>query len=449
MNRPFQLFRPVIFAFGLAVALVAPLVISGEVGAQSTGCRSGELCIDLSPKNFKPMPIAILDFGGDTQGPQVSQIISANLKRSGVFEPIDPSRHPERGLGFDSTPNFPAWQQAGVQAVLVGRVVRDGNRLAVEYRLWDATTAKQIVGQKHAIDPQNWRRLAHLASDAVYERMTGETGFFDTRIVFVDETGPKEKRKKRLAVIDQDGANFRAISSGAESLLTPRFSPRGDRVAFMALNDAGRANVQILDMGSGQRTIVSPDNTTSFAPRFSPNGAQIALSIEVAGNTNLAIADIGSRSLRPLTSGSAIDTSPSFSPDGAQIVFESDRGGGQQIYIMGADGSGARRISFGDGRYSTPVWSPKGDFIAFTRQKANTFAIGIMKPDGSGERILTEGYHNEGPSWAPNGRYIMFFRESGAGPKLFMVDVTGRVDVQIPTPAFASDPAWSPLLSAK
>lgn len=448
MNRPFQLFRPVFFALGLVAALVAPLYIAGEAQAQAAGCRAGELCIDLNPRNFKPMPIAIVDFGGDTQGPQVSQIISSNLKRSGVFEPIDPSRHPERGLGFDAVPNFAAWTQAGAQAIVTGRVVRDGARLAVEYRLWDATTGKQVVGQKHAIDPQNWRRLAHLASDAVYERMTGDTGFFDTRIVFVDETGPKEKRKKRLAIIDQDGANFRAISGGNEMLLTPRFSPRGDRVAFMSLEDGGRASVQVLDLGSGRRSVIG-GNATSFSPRFSPNGAQLALSVETSGNTNLALADVASGAVRPLTSGSAIDTSPSFSPDGGQIVFESDRGGGQQIYIMGADGSGARRISFGEGRYSTPVWSPKGDFIAFTRQKGNTFAIGVMKPDGSGERILTEGYHNEGPTWAPNGRYIMFFREAGAGPKLFMVDVNGRVDVPIPTPAFASDPAWSPLLSAK
>jgi TolB protein len=447
MNRPFQLFRPVFFALGLIAALVAPLYIAGEARAQG-GCKAGELCIDLNPRTFKPMPIAVVDFGGEAQGGQVSQIISANLKRSGVFEPIDPSRHPERGLGFDSVPNFATWNATGVQAIVTGRVVRDGNRLAVEYRLWDATTGKQIVGQKHAIDPANWRRLAHLASDAVYERMTGETGFFDTRIAFVDETGPKEKRKKRLAIIDQDGANFRAISSGNELLLTPRFSPRGDRVVFMALEEGGRANVQVLELASGRRSVVG-GNATSFAPRFSPNGTQVALSIENSGNTNLALADLGSGAVRPLTSGGAIDTSPSFSPDGAQIVFESDRGGGQQLYIMGADGSGVRRISFGEGRYSTPVWSPKGDYIAFTRQRGNSFAIGIMKPDGSGERILTEGYHNEGPSWAPNGRYITFFREAGAGPKLFMVDVNGRVDVPIPTPAFASDPAWSPVLSTR
>jgi TolB protein len=449
MNRPFQLFRPVFFALGLAAALVAPIFISGNAKAQgAAGCRAGELCIDLNPRNFKPMPIAIVDFTGEAQAREVGGIVSANLKRSGVFEPIDPARHPERGLGFDATPNFPAWTAAGAQAILVGRVLRDGGRLSVEYRLWDATTGKPVIGQKHAIDPANWRRLAHLASDAVFERMTGETGFFDTRIVFVDETGPKDKRRKRLAIIDQDGANFRALSGGNELLITPRFSPRGDRVAFMALSNDGRASVQVLELGSGRRSVVSGEGT-AFSPRFSPNGGQIVMSVESGGVTNLAIADLAGGGPRRLTSGSAIDTSPTYSPDGGQIAFESDRGGGQQIYVMGADGGGARRISFGEGRYSTPVWSPKGDYIAFTRQRGNAFAIGVMKPDGSGERILTEGYHNEGPSWAPNGRYIMFFRDAGGGPKLHMVDVNGRIDVPVPTPAFASDPAWSPLLSAR
>jgi TolB protein len=448
MNRPFQLFRPVFFMLGLGACLAMPMLISPQARAQGAGCRQGELCIDLNPRNFRPLPIAIVDFTGDPQAMMLTEIIASNLKRSGVFEPLDKGRFPERQIDFDASPNFPAWSAAGAQAIVTGRVVRDGTRMAIEYRLWDATTGKQIVGQKHAIDPQNWRRLAHLASDAVFERMTGETGFFDTRIIFVDETGPKEKRRKRLAIMDADGANFRAISSGTELLITPRYAPKGDRVAFMALGDDGRANVQILDLASGRRSLAAPAGTTTFAPRFAPNGAMLALSVETSGNTNLALAD-GAGGLKPLTSGGAIDTSPSFSPDGSQIVFESDRGGGQQLYLMGADGSGARRISFGEGRYSTPVWSPKGDYIAFTRQRANSFAIGIMKPDGSGERILTEGFHNEGPTWAPNGRYIMFFRDVGAGPKLHMVDVTGRVDVAIPTPAFASDPAWSPLLSTR
>ncbi len=448
MNRPFQLFRPVFFALGLCAALSLPAMIAEEARAQA-GCRAGELCIDLNPKNFKPMPIAVVEFAGDTQATQVGQIIAADLKRSGVFDPIDSARHPERGLPPDAMPNFPAWSALGAQAILTGRVLRDASRLAVEYRLWDVTTGKQVVGLRHGIDPGAWRRLAHLAADQVYERMTGDSGFFDTRIVFIDETGPKEKRRKRLAMIDSDGANFRSISSGNEMLLTPRFSPRGDKVAFMALAENENSQVQVLELASGRRAVVGNADVSTFSPRFSPNGGQLALSIETGGNTNLAIASVNGGEFRRITSGGAIDTSPSYSPDGAQIVFESDRGGGQQIYIMAADGSGVRRISFGDGRYSTPVWSPKGDFIAFTRQRASGFAIGVMKPDGSGERILTEGYHNEGPTWAPNGRYIMFFRDNGKGPKLFMVDVNGRVDVPIPTPGYASDPSWSPLLSAR
>jgi TolB protein len=424
------------------------LLIPGAALAQERACTAGTLCIDLNPRNFKPMPIGVLDFGGEIgPGQQVAMIISANLKRSGLFEPIDRARFPEASVAFDAAPNFQPWAALGVQAVINGRVIKDGARLSVEYRLWDVGTGQQVVGQKHAVDPSQWRRLAHLASDVVFERLTGDKGFFDTRIVFVDETGSKEKRRKRLAIIDQDGANFRAISSGDELLVTPRFSPQGDRVTFMAFAQDGKARVQVLDLASGRRDMVGKGVGMSFSPRFSPDGTAIVMSVEQNGNTNLVLAESGGKTERPLTNGSAIDTSPSFSPDGAQIAFESDRGGGQQIYVMGADGSNARRISFGEGRYSTPVWSPKGDYIAFTKQKGGTFAIGIMKPDGQGERILTEGFHNEGPSWAPNGRYLTFFREAGSGSKLFMVDITGRVEVPIPTPSFASDPAWSPLLS--
>ena len=436
--------------FFATVGLILGLASSiNPAAAQGAGCTAGTLCFDVSARNFKPMPIAIVEFTGEPgQAREVAQVLSNNLKRSGVFEPLDPARHPERNLAFDATPNFNAWNGAGAQALVNGRVIRDGNRLAIEYRLWDIGGSKQVIGQRHAVDAAAWRRLAHLSADAVYEKLTGETGFFDTRIVFVDETGPKDKRKKRLAIIDSDGANFRTLSSGDELLVTPRFSPKGNQVAFMAFGN-GKPQVQVLDLASGRRQAVGDTNQMSFAPRFSPNGGSLVMSVETGGNANLVSVGIGGGGARALTSGGAIDTSPSYSPDGSQIVFESDRGGGQQIYLMSADGGGAKRISFGDGRYSTPVWSPKGDYIAFTKQKSGSFAIGIMKPDGSGERILTEGFHNEGPSWAPNGRYVTFFRDAGAGPKLYMVDVTGRVDVPIPTPNFGSDPAWSPLLSTR
>jgi TolB protein len=449
MLKPFRLLRPIGFLMGLVAFLAAPALIHSLALAQDRGCSAGTLCIDLNPRNFKPMPIAIVDFAGEAgQGQQLAGIITSNLKRSGVFEPIDRARFPEASIGFDQAPNFSAWGNIGAQAVLNGRVLREGGRLSVEYRLWDVSTGKPILGQRHGVDATAWRRLAHLASDAVFERLTGETGFFDTRIVFVDETGPKDKRRKRLAIIDQDGANFRALSNGDELLVTPRYSPRGNQVAFMAF--AGdRPQVQVLDLNSGQRQAIGRPGAMSFAPRFSPDGGAVAMSVQDGGNANLVTVELGSRTARALTSGGAIDTAPSYAPDGSQIVFESDRGGGQQLYIMGADGSSARRISFGEGRYSTPVFSPKGDYIAFTKQRGGSFAIGIMKPDGSGERILTEGFHNEGPSWAPNGRYLVFFRDSGAGAKLHMVDITGRVDVAVPTPSFASDPAWSPLLSAR
>ncbi len=408
-----------------------------------------ELVIDLRKGTFQPMPIAVADFAGEG-GALVSGIITNNLKRCGYFIPIEKARHPEKNPPFDAAPQFEAWKAAGVQALVIGRVSRDGGRLRAEFRLWDVVAGQQIDGQQYFTDPNNSRRVGHIISDAVFTKITGVGGFFDTRVVFVDESGSKESRRKRLAIMDQDGANVRYLTGGETSVVTPRYSPVAQEVTYMAQRTGEQPRVHVLNIETGQRQVVGnfPDMTTS--PRFSPNGARIALSLQQGGNANLYAIDIGSRTTQRLTSTSAIDTSPSYAPDGSQIVFESDRGGSQQLYVMGAGGGEGKRISFGQGSYSQPSWSPRGDLIAFTRQGGGAFSIGVMKPDGSGERILTEGFHNEAPNWAPNGQYIMFFRDPGgqSGGKLYMVDITGRVEVPVPTPAFASDPTWSPLLTA-
>lgn len=407
-----------------------------------------ELVIDLKGGTFQPMPIAIADFGGDG-GILVSGVISNNLKRCGYFLPVDKARFPEKNPPFDAAPQFQAWQAAGVQALVTGRVSREAGRIRAEFRLWDVATGTQTDGQQYFTDPSNSRRVGHIISDAIFTKVTGLGGFFDTRVVFVDESGTKENRRKRLAIMDQDGANVRYLTNGDTSVVTPRYSPVSQEVAFMTQRLGEQPRVQVLNIETGQRQIVGnfPDMTSS--PRFAPNGQRVVLSLQQGGNANLYAIDIGSRTTQRLTSTAAIDTSPSYAPDGSKIVFESDRGGSQQLYVMGAGGGEGQRISFGQGRYSQPSWSPRGDLIAFTRQSSNGFGIGVMRPDGSGERILTEGFHNEAPNWAPNGQYIMFFRDPGGetGGKLYMVDITGRVEVPVPTPAYASDPTWSPLLS--
>ena len=408
-----------------------------------------ELVINLTGGAFQPMPIAIADFGGEG-GVLVSGVITNNLKRCGYFTPIDKGRFPEANPPFDAAPRFDAWKAAGVQALVPGRVAREAGRIRAEFRLWDVATGTQTDGQQYFTDPNNARRVGHIISDAIFTKITGVGGFFDTRVVFVDESGSKENRRKRLAIMDQDGANVRYLTNGDVSVVTPRYSPVSQDVTCMSQRQGEQPRVQVLNIETGQRQIVGnfPDMTSS--PRFSPNGARVALSLQQGGNANLYAIDIGSRTTTRLTSTGAIDTSPSYSPDGTQIVFESDRGGSQQLYVMPAGGGEGQRISFGQGRYSQPSWSPRGDLIAFTRQGGGGFAIGVMRPDGSGERILTEGFHNEAPNWAPNGQYIMFFRDPGgqSGGKLYMVDITGRVEVPVPTPNFASDPTWSPLLTA-
>lgn len=410
-----------------------------------------EISITLNSATFAPLPIAVTQFAGDPEvAAGITEVITNNLQRIGYFAPLDPASFSDKHINFDAAPDFAAWQAINAQGLVTGRAVREsGGRIRVEFRLWDVTSGQQLAGQQFFTDPINWRRIGHLISDAILNRVTGLKGMFDTRIVFVDETGSKENRRKRLAVMDQDGANMRYLTRGEELVVSPRFSPITQEVAFMSQRQNESTRVQLLNIETGQREVVGSFPEMTSSPQFTPDGQRVLLSLQQGGNANIYAINLRSRTTTRVTSTNAIDTSPSVSPDGSRVVFESDRGGGPQLYVMNADGSDQQRISFGEGRYSQPVWSPRGDYIAFTRSRAGQFAIGIMKPDGTGERILTEGYHNESPSWAPNGQFIMFYSDPGneGGGRLYMTDITGRVRAQVPTPSFASDPAWSPLLS--
>lgn len=406
--------------------------------------------VNINKGNVEPLPIALTDFlSGDQLGAEITSIIAADLERSGLFAPIDKKAFIEKITNPDVAPRFEDWKVINAQALVTGRVTKqpDG-RLKAEFRLWDTFAGQQLAGQQFFTTPENKRRVAHIIADAIYERLTGEKGYFDTRIVFVDESGPAQKRIKRLAIMDQDGANVRFLTNGRDLVLTPRFSPSRQEITYMSF--AGdRPRVYLLQLETGQQELVGNFPGMTIAPRFSPDGQKVVMSLlQDDGSANIYTMDLRSRQTTRLTSSQAIDTSASYSPDGTKIAFESDRGGRQQIYVMNADGSNPQRVSFGNGSYSTPVWSPRGDLIAFTKQSGGQFSIGVMKTDGSGERLLTTGYHNEGPTWAPNGRVLMFFRQaSGSGPRLYTIDLTGRNERQIQTPNFASDPAWSPLLN--
>jgi TolB protein len=416
----------------------------------------GQARISVTGGEAAPLPIAITNFVAGTPGDAevsagVTQVITNNLKRSGLFAPIDPAAFIERITDIDKAPQFQNWKTINAQALVTGRMTRQADgRLNAEFRLWDVATGQQLNGKQYSTSPEYWRRIAHIISDQIYERMTGEKGYFDSRVVFVDESGAAERRVKRLAIMDQDGAksSIRYLTRGSDLVITPRFSPSTQEITYMEFGQ-GDPRVYLMNIETGQREIVGNFPGMSFSPRFSPDGQRIIMSLQQGGNSNLFVMDLRSKSTTRLTDTPAIDTSPCYAPDGGRLCFESDRGGKPQIYVMAAAGGPAQRISFGDGTYSTPVWSPRGDYIAFTKQGGGQFSIGIIKPDGSGERILTSGFHNEGPTFAPNGRVLMFFRDPGgtSGPSLFTVDISGRNEQQVPTPGFASDPAWSPLLS--
>ncbi len=398
--------------------------------------------------SFQPIPIVVTRFVGEgVSGDKITGVMLGDFKRSVFLTPVGGT--PDVG-NPDVAPPMESARSLNAQYVLTGRVANTGDgRLQTQFRLWDVATGGQVAGEQYVTDANNARRVAHLVADAVFSQATGEKGFFDTRIVFIDESGPATRRRKRLAIMDQDGAGVRYLTKGDDLVVTPRFSPSTQDITYMTFGGA-EPRVMTMNIETGQRAPVGNFPGMSFAPRFGPGGRKIIMSMSQGASTNLYTMALGSGRTTRLTDTEAIDTAPSYSPDGAQICFESDRGGTQQIYVMGADGGGARRISFGDGRYSTPVWSPKGDFIAFTKQGKGDFSIGVMKPDGSGERILTEGFHNEGPTWAPNGLFLMFFRDpgNGAGSRIVMTDVFGRQEFPVATPNYASDPAWSPLLGA-
>jgi TolB protein len=425
------------------------LKLAAAAGALSVAAASPARAlveIVVGGGTFTPLPIAIPDFASSDPafGREIADIVRANLRRSGLFAPLDPATLPTPTGDVNNTPDFAAWRAVNVDALVMGQVDR-GGQISSAVRVWDTQAAAQVAGNQYGADPQSSRRIAHIVSDAIYASLAGESGYFDSQVVFVAESGPKANRKKQLAIMDQDGANVQVLSSGASLLLTPRLSRDNGMVAYTAYDD-GNPQVYVANLGGKAKKLIG-NAPMSFAPRFSPDGATVAFSVSNGGVTNIYAAGVNGAQATQLTSGAAIDTSPCYSPDGSRIVFESDRGGQPQLYVMGAGGGGAQRISYGEGSYSTPVWSPKGDLIAYTRQSGGSFQIGTMKPDGSGERILVDSYHAEGPSFCANGRVIMFFRDAGgdSGPGLWTVDIWGRNEQQVDTGSYASDPNWGTL----
>jgi len=411
-----------------------------------------ELRIDITGGKLEPLPIAVPAFAGGggeegQTGRDLAQVISADLERSGLFRPIDP-RAFIQNVAAGEGPRFGDWRQINAQALVTGSVQTQGDgRFRVEFRLWDVFAEQQLAGFAYTTTRQNWRRIAHIIADQIYKRITGEDGYFDTRIVYIAESGPAQKRVKRLALMDQDGFNHQYLTDGSALVLTPRFSPSAQEITYLSYA-SGTPRVYLFNIDTGRQESIGDFPGMTFAPRFSPDGSRVVLSRSENGTTNIFVLDLRSRRVSRLTEGNSIDTTPSYSPDGSKIVFNSDRGGSQQLYVMSADGGGIRRISFGSGKYGTPVWSPRGDLIAFTKIEGGSFYIGVMRPDGSGERLLTQDFLVEGPTWAPNGRVLMYFRQGrgGSSSRLLTIDLTGSNQREVTTPGDASDPAWSPLL---
>ena len=433
--------RTMTMVFGMACALLP----SGTARA---------FTLELDTPTIEPVPLAIPDFvaeGGkaDQLARDIAAVVAADLEGSGLFRRIPPEAYISRITSFDAPVSFADWKAINAQGLITGAVSVSGDKINVKFRLFDIFTGEQQgEGLQFGGSKASWRRMAHKVADAAYSRITGESGYFDSRVVYVAESGPKNARAKRLAVMDYDGANVQYLTDSSAIVLAPRFSPSGDRILYTSY-ESGFPRIYLLDVASvSRRALDEQPGTMTFAPRFSPDGSTVVFSLEQGGNTDIYTMDAGSGALTRLTNAPSIETGPSYSPDGTKIVFESDRSGTQQLYIMGAAGGEPKRISFAEGRYGTPVWSPRGDLIAFTKQGGG-FHIGVMRTDGSEERLLTTSFLDEGPTWAPNGRVIMFTRESqgaSGAAQLYSVDISGRNLKPVLTEGPASDPAWSPLL---
>ncbi|WP_171131494.1 MULTISPECIES: Tol-Pal system beta propeller repeat protein TolB [unclassified Ruegeria] len=433
----------------LTVLLMGLTLVSAPVHAQN-----GPLRLELDEGIIEPLPFAVPRFVPD--GPSASQyatdisrVVAADLTGTGLFREISSDAFISQVNSFDAPVQFADWKAINAEALVTGAVNLSGNRLTVRFRVWDVFSGQELGnGLQFAGTTEGWRRMAHKVADQVYSRVTGEGGYFDSRVAFVSESGPKDQRRKRLAIMDYDGANVQYLTDSASIVLAPRFSPSGDRLLYTSY-ETGQPRIYVLDVARVRRQELNTlDGTMSFSPRFSPDGRSIVYSLTQGGNTDLWKMDIASGQSVRLTNTPAIETAPSYAPDGIQIVFESDRSGTPQLYIMPANGGEATRISFGQGRYGTPVWSPRGDLIAFTKQNKGRFHIGVMRVDGSEERLLTASFLDEGPTWSPNGRVIMFTRETqGASGRstLYSVDISGRNLKPVRTPDGGSDPSWGPL----
>ena len=423
--------------------------------------------VDITRGNLNPLPIAVSplfqdkksknefqrELNLDDLGLEISKVVENNFIQSGLFNPLSKDAFLQKPDIAHLKPRFEDWALIKAQALITGKVSISNGKLKVEFRLWDVLAGREMLALAFTTVPNNWRRVGHIITDKVYERLTGEKGYFDTRIIYVSEEGLKTQRVKKLAIMDQDGFNTKYLTLGNELVLTPRFNPTNQMVTYLSYF-RNLPRVYLLDIETGIQEVVGDFPGMTFAPRFSPDGKKIIMSFAKDGKSDIYIMDLENRIVEQITNHPSIDTSPSYSPDGKYITFNSDRSGYQQIYVMKSDGSNVKRISFGNGLYGTPVWSPRGDLIAFTKLHKGKFFIGVMRTDGKGERLLTENFYQEAPSWSPNGRVLIFYRETktnekgeGFSAKLWSIDLTGYNERLVETQTDASDPSWSSLLS--
>ena len=418
-----------------------------------------ELKVDIIAGAVDPISIAIQKFEtgkgvSSSDATMIRDVVENDLRRTGLFRIVSHDAFPEY-VKMGEMPDFKSWTAIHAQVLVQASLTLDEEkRYKLEFYVWDVNGTEQIEAQSLVASKKSARRLAHIMADAIYERLTGEVGYFDTQIVFIAESGPVGDRVKRMAIMDQDGYGFRYLSDAKTFVMSPHFSPNMQTVVFLSYRDDDPM-IWTLDLDTGAQRKLGQFGGMNFSPRFSPDGTRVALSLVKNGLTHIYEYNLEDKTLRQLTFGNSLDTSPSYSPDGKKMAFNSDRTGRQQIHVLDLETGKEERITFGNGRYATPAWSPDGQFIAFTKIADDTFYIGVMSPNGRNEKILAGGWYMEAPSWAPNSRRVVYYETEKLGPAeterqshIRSIDIMGQnlYDIEIPDGISGVEPTWSPRL---
>ncbi len=419
-------------------------VLSGAIGLlmlAHASWSSAALNIEIIGAGEHQIPVSLAPFGGDQKlAQEIVDVVTSDLTRSGLFRMVDPAGKAPHEV---AEVNYPDWQVRGADALAIGSVaVQAGGRIEARFRLLDVVKRAELVGQAVSAQDGQVRAVGHRIADLIYEKLTGDQGVFSTRIAYVNRLG----KSFSLIVADSDGYNEQIVLKQNEPIMSPTWSPDGSHLAYVSF-ETGHAAVFVQSLYTNQRKAVADFKGSNSAPAWSPDGRQLAVVLTRDGSSQIYLMRPDGGDIRRITFSGAIDTEPNFSPDGQSLLFTSDRGGSAQVYRMPVEGGAAQRLTFAAGTSYSPRHSPDGKSFVFTHLSGGRFFISAQDFQTGQMEMLTEGGWEKKPSYAPNGKIILFASEARGRGILATVSSDGRVKQHMFTQSGdAREPVWGPHL---